>query len=399
MENRGKKRRILSYLLSYDTNLIVAVIFLIVFGLIMIYSASYYTASMRQSYNYDPTFLLKSQLKYSILGLGLMLITANINYRTWRYFAVIGLIGSAVLILLLLVPGLGVTVKGATRWLLIPGLGQFQVAEPVKVAMIIFSSALICKYAPLLRNLVTFIKVMIPTAVISVMILVISDNMSTAVIVFGISFLMAFMVYPKYYPFVIMAAVGAVFVVGVIYYTMEYADSDSAFRIARIQAWLDPYSYESDTAYQALQALYAIGSGGLFGKGLGNSIQKLGAIPEAYNDMIFAIVCEELGIFGAGLVILMFIYLLYRLYSVAQQAEDLFGRLLTIGVFSHVALQVILNLMVVTSLFPTTGVTLPFFSYGGTATVFLLVEIGMVLNVEKESRFKREREMREARLE
>ena len=169
--------------------------------------------------------------------------------------------------------------------------------------------------------------------------------------------------------------------------------------VARIQAWLDPYSYESDTAYQALQALYAIGSGGLFGKGLGNSIQKLGAIPEAYNDMIFAIVCEELGIFGAGLVILMFIYLLYRLYSVAQQAEDLFGRLLTIGVFSHVALQVILNLMVVTSLFPTTGVTLPFFSYGGTATVFLLVEIGMVLNVEKESRFKREREMREARLE
>ena len=275
MANRGKKRRILSYLLSYDTNLIVAVIFLIVFGLIMIYSASYYTASMRQSYNYDPTFLLKSQLNYRIVAPFVIPLVANINYGTWRYFAFVGLFA----------------------------------------------------------------------------------------------------------------------------FPMEYADSDSAFRIARIQAWLDPYSYESDTAYQALQALYAIGSGGLFGKGLGNSIQKLGAIPEAYNDMIFAIVCEELGIFGAGLVILMFIYLRYRLYSVAQQAEDLFGRLLTIGVFSHVALQVILNLMVVTSLFPTTGVTLPFFSYGGTATVFLLVEIGMVLNVEKESRFKREREMREARLE
>ena len=115
--------------------------------------------------------------------------------------------------------------------------------------------------------------------------------------------------------------------------------------------------------------------------------------------MILVVICEELGIFGAGLVILMFIYLLYRLYSVAQQAEDLFGRLLAIGVFSHVALQVVLNLMVVTSLFPTTGVTLPFFSYGGTASVFLLIEIGMVLNVEKFSRFKRERELREARLE
>ena len=399
MANGRKKRRVISYLLSYDTNLIVAVIFLIVFGLIMLYSASYYTASMRESFHYDPAYFLKSQLKYSILGLGLMLITANINYRTWRYFAVIGLIGSAVLILLLLVPGLGVTVKGATRWLQIPGLGQFQVAEPVKVAMIIFSAALICKYAPLLRNLVTFIKVMIPTAVISVMILVISDNMSTAVIVFGISFLMAFMVYPKYYPFVIMGIIGVIFAGGVIYYSLNHADSDAAFRIGRIQAWLQPYSEEyAEKSYQPLQALYAIGSGGLFGKGLGNSIQKLGGIPEPYNDMIFAVVCEELGVFGAGIVILMFMYLLYQLYSVAQQAEDLFGRLLAIGVFSHVALQVILNLMVVTSMMPTTGVTLPFFSSGGTATVFLLIEIGMVLNVEKESRFQREREQREARL-
>ena len=144
-----------------------------------------------------------------------------------------------------------------------------------------------------------------------------------------------------------------------------------------------------------MQALYAIGSGGLFGKGLGNSIQKLGRIPEPYNDMIFSIVCEELGVFGAGLVILMFIYLLYRIYSVAQQAEDLFGRLLVIGVFGHVALQVVLNLMVVTSLVPTTGVTLPFFSAGGTATAFLFVEFGIVLNVEKCARRKREQQMAE----
>ena len=133
------------------------------------------------------------------------------------------------------------------------------------------------------------------------------------------------------------------------------------------------------------------------GKGLGNSIQKL-RIPEPYNDMIFAIICEELGIFGAGLVILLFIYLLFRLYIIAQTAEDLFGRLLVIGVFSHVALQAVLNLMVVTRLFPTTGVTLPFFSAGGTAAVFLLIELGMVLNVEKWGRFKREQEYREQKL-
>lgn len=400
MAKKRKRWNLRSYLLSYDMNLIVAVIFLIVFGLIMIYSSSYYTASMSEAYNYDPTFLLKSQAKYSILGVGVMLVVANIDYHKWRYFALVGLAGAVILILLLKVPGLGVTVKGATRWLKVPGVGQFQVAEPVKVAMIIFSVAFICKYAHSLTQWKILLKVMTPTAVVALMILKLSNNMSTAVIVFGISFLMVFMVHPKYYPFLIMGLIVAVIAAGVIYYTlhMPETDEDSPFRIARIVAWLKPYEYESDKAYQSLQGVYAIGSGGLMGKGLGNSIQKL-RIPEPFNDMIFAIICEELGIFGAGLVILLFIYLLYQLYTIAQTAEDLFGRLLAIGVFSHVALQAVLNLLVVTRLFPTTGVTLPFFSYGGTATVFLLIELGMVLNVEKWGRFKREQEYREQRLE
>ena len=396
MANKKKRRRLFSYLFSYDMNLIVAVLFLIVFGLVMIYSASYYTASMSDAFNHDPTFLLKSQLKYSILGILVMLVIANVDYHFWRHFAILGFFASMLLILLLLVPGLGVTVKGATRWIRIPGLGQFQVAEPVKVAMILFSATYIGKYSGRLKSIKAFIGMMLPTAVISIMILKISNNMSTATIVLGISFLMAFMVYPKYWPFVLMGGAGAGGVGALIFYLKKKlaagtTGNGGGFRSVRIMAWLDPYSYESDKAYQSLQALYAIGSGGLFGKGLGNSIQKLGRIPEPYNDMIFSIICEELGIFGAGLIILMFIYLLYRLYSVAQEADDIFGRRLAIGVFSHVALQVVLNLMVVTSLFPTTGVTLPFFSYGGTASVFLLFEIGMVLNVEKQSRFKRER--------
>ena len=404
MAKKKKKRRVLSYLFSYDMNLIVAVLFLIVFGLVMIYSASYYTASMSDAFNHDPTFLLMSQLKYSILGIVVMLFVANVDYHFWKHFAMLGFLASIVLILLLKVPGLGVTVKGATRWIRIPGLGQFQVAEPVKVAMILFSATLIGNYSGRLDNMKNFITVLIPTAVVSVLILKISNNMSTATIVLGISFLMAFMVYPKYWPFVLMGGAGATGVGALIFYLKQKLTSgdvgsgNGGFRGARILAWLDPYSYESDKAYQSLQALYAIGSGGLFGKGLGNSIQKLGRIPEPYNDMIFSIICEELGVFGAGLIILMFIYLLYQLYSVAQEAEDTFGRLLAIGVFSHVALQVVLNLMVVTSLFPTTGVTLPFFSYGGTASVFLLFEIGMVLNVEKQSRFKKEKELREARM-
>lgn len=396
MMNKKKLKKLFSYLVSYDMNLIVAVLFLIVFGLVMIYSASYYTASMSDTFNHDPTFLLKSQLKYSIVGLVIMLIVANIDYHSWKRVAVLGFLASLVLIALLKVPGVGVTVKGATRWIRVPGLGRFQVAEPIKVAMIVSASSFISKYAGRLTNMKAFIGALIPTAFVSFLILKISNNMSTATIVLGITFLMAFMVYPKYWPFFLMGGAGATGAGALIFFLKQKLasgdiGSGGGFRGARILAWLDPYSYESDKAYQSLQALYAIGSGGLFGKGLGNSIQKLGRIPEPYNDMIFSIICEELGIFGAGLIILMFIYLLYRLYSVAQDAEDIFGRLLVIGVFAHVALQVVLNLMVVTSLFPTTGVTLPFFSFGGTATVFLLIEIGMVLNVEKRSRFDRER--------
>ena len=169
-----------------------------------------------------------------------------------------------------------------------------------------------------------------------------------------------------------------------------------SYRLERIAIWRNPESYEK--GFQTIQGLYAIGSGGLFGKGLGNSIQKLGKIPEPYNDYIFAIICEELGIFGAGLIILLFIYLLYRIFIISQTAEDLLGRMISIGVFSHIALQVILNLLVVTNLFPTTGVTLPFFSYGGTATVFLLMEIGLVLNVNKYSIQKRLDAIREEKL-
>ncbi|MCI8853818.1 MAG: cell division protein FtsW [Lachnospiraceae bacterium] len=396
---KKRKRRGLG-LLSFDTNLIVAVLFLTVFGLIMIYSASYYKASMSESFHYDSAYFLKNQLKWSLVGLASMLVVANIDYHNWRFFALLGFAGSIVLVLLLKTD-LGVTAYGATRWLEIPGLGRFQVAEPIKVAIIIFSAALISGKVVQIQKpgyiepIKAIVQVLLPVLVVFVMIWKLSNNMSTAVIVLGITCVMIFMVYPRYWPIFLLLLVGGVGIAIYLYVLQQAPEASEGFRSDRILAWLDPYAYESDKAYQALQALYAIGSGGLFGKGLGNSIQKL-KIPEPYNDMIFSIICEELGVFGAGLVILMFIYLLYRIYSITQQAEDLFGRLLSMGVFGHLALQVILNLAVVTSLIPTTGVTLPFFSAGGTATVFLFLEFGMVLNVEKYSRGKREHQAERA---
>ena len=162
------------------------------------------------------------------------------------------------------------------------------------------------------------------------------------------------------------------------------------FRIQRILAWLHPEANLDEGGYQVLQALYAIGSGGFFGKGLGNSAQKLGTIPEAQNDMIFAIECEELGVFGAVLLLLMFGYLMYRLFFIAQNAPDLYGSLVVTGIFAHIALQVVLNLFVVLNLMPTTGITLPFVSYGGTSILFLMVEMGIALSVSRQIRFKNE---------
>ena len=163
----------------------------------------------------------------------------------------------------------------------------------------------------------------------------------------------------------------------------------SSFRARRILTWLHPEQYSAEGGYQVMQALYALGSGGLFGKGLGNGTQKLWAVPEAENDMIFAIICEELGIFGGIIVILLFIYLLYRLFFIAQNAPDLYGALMVTGIFGHIAMQVILNICVVINLIPTTGITLPFLSYGGTSVVLLMAEIMIALSVSKAIRFRR----------
>lgn len=395
----GKKRERLFHfsLRGLDTNLLVVLFFLMIFGFIMLYSASYYTAGLSKAYNYDSMYLLKTQITYSLLGIAAMLVVSCINYHVWSLLVLPGYVFCCALVLLLKVPSLGVTVKGATRWLRI-GPIQFQVAEPIKLIMIIFMATLIVVRRKKLMSWMSMIRMIIPTAIVSALILVISDNMSTAAILLGTAVFMIYVVHPEQWKFFLCAVGTAALVAGVLYYVknLDPAEMNEInFRLVRIRAWLFPYEYEQGKAYQSLQGLYAIGSGGLWGKGLGNSIQKLGKIPEPYNDYIFAIICEELGIFGAGLIILLFIYLLYRLYTISQTAHDLLGRMLAIGVLSHIALQVILNLMVVTNLFPTTGVTLPFFSSGGTASVFLLIEIGVVLNVNKYSVEKRLEALRE----
>ncbi len=367
----------------FDYSLLFIVLFLLGFGLVMLYSTSSYEAA--QSYG-SSTFYLIKQLRATILGLVGMMVIANIPYHFWEKFYAVGYVAAAVL-LLLIIP-FGHESGGAKRWFRIGGL-SIQPAEIAKICMILFFAVMICKMGKSIRSFKGFILLMIMPLPIVLMVWKITSNMSSAIIIMGIAILMVFVASPDYKKFVLMAlAVIAVAAVAV-FAIVSMANGDGLnYRGERVLAWLNPEAYADDTGYQTLQALYAIGSGGIWGKGLGQSMQKLGFIPEAQNDMIFSIICEELGLFGAIAIILMFIMLIWRLMVIANNAPDLFGSLLVVGVMAHMAIQVILNIAVVTATIPNTGISLPFISYGGTAVLFQLAEIGLVLNVAKRIQLK-----------
>lgn len=368
----------------FDYSLLFIVLFLLGFGMIMIYSTSSYEAS--KDYG-DAAYYLKKQALATALGILAMVITANIPYHFWERFAVPGYILSAVLICLVLTP-IGVKVKGARRWLDF-GIGlRLQPAEIAKLCMILFLASMVCRMGRSIRTVKGFFSVLLIPAPIALMIWKITDNMSSAIIIIGIAALMLFVASPSYKAFV---GLGTLLLAGaamLVYIISNTASESLGFRGERILAWLDPEAYASGKGFQTLQALYAIGSGGVFGKGLGQSMQKLGFIPEAQNDMIFSIICEELGLFGAIAIILLFLLLIWRFMIIANNAPDLFGSLLVVGVMGHIAIQVILNIAVVTNTMPNTGISLPFISYGGSSVMFLLIEIGLVLSVSHSIRLK-----------
>ena len=369
----------------FDYTLLFIVLFLLGFGLIMVYSTSSYEASMSASLNYDEAYYLKHQAGATVLGLVAMMVVSRIPYHFWEPFAIPGYLASAVLIALVMTP-LGITANGATRWL---NLGvSVQPAEIAKLCMILFLASFICKIGKGIRSLKGFLVVLAIPLPICVMVWKITDNLSSAIIIFGIAFLMLFVASPEYKRFLILGAVGIAGAALLVFAIVQMDSSSLDFRGNRILAWLNPEDYATGTGFQTLQSLYAIGSGGIFGKGLGQSIQKLGFLPEAQNDMIFSIICEELGLFGGIAVILLFVILCWRFMVIANNAPDLFGALLVFGVMGHIAIQVILNIAVVTNTIPNTGISLPFISYGGSSVMFLLIEIGMVLSVARGIRLK-----------
>lgn len=355
----------------FDYSLLFIIIFLVGFGLVMLYSVSAYEAQTH--FNGDGAFYLKKQAFSAVLGFAAMFIVSKIPYRLWEKLHSLAYLVS--LLLCIAVIFLGKDANGSSRWLRIGGL-SVQPSEIAKVAVIIYMAALLSRMPKQVKDFKTIIKILIRVAPLVAVIGY--SNLSTAIIVAGICVLMLFVTSPKYSHFIALAILGvAAVAVGILL---------EGYRANRINAWLYPEKYPDD-AFQTLQGLYAIGSGGLFGKGLGGSMQKLGYVPEAQNDFIFTIICEELGLFGAVCVILLFVLLIWRFMVIANNAPNLFGALLVVGVMSHIALQVVLNLAVVTNTIPNTGITLPFISYGGTSMAILLAEMGLVLSVSRGIRF------------
>lgn len=362
-----------------DYTLLFIVLFLLAFGLVMLYSTSAYDANL--TYN-DSAYLFRKQIFSTLAGLVVLFIVSHLPYHIWERFAVIGY-GVSVALVLLIIP-FGIEANGAKRWLRVFGI-SLQPAEVAKLAMILFLAYLICKMGRNIRTMKGFLVVLGAAAPISGLIYVITRNLSSAIIIMGIAVVMLFVACPDYKRFIILGLIGIAGVAGIVFLIVKMSEGGSvgSFRGERILAWLDPEAYASGKGFQTLQALYAIGSGGILGKGLGQSMQKLGFLPEAQNDMIFSIICEELGLFGAVCVILLFLLMLWRFMVIANNAPDLYGALLVVGIMAHISIQVILNIAVVTNSIPNTGITLPFISYGGTSVLFLLSEMGLALSVSR----------------
>lgn len=367
--SRNKTKRVKTD--RYDFGLLFVVLTLVLFGVVMIFSASYYTTMSSEIYNYDMFYYLKRQGLWAVLGTIGMFVAMNIPYQFWKRMAPLAYILSNLILLAL--PFIGTEKKGQVRWIEI-GPMQFQPSEFTKLAVILFLSVYIINHRKDLANVVGFVKAClvlgIPVGLIAL------TNFSTALLLLLVGLTMLFIASPKIWYFVAgglaLIPIGAILII----------PEKFRYRLERITTWLDPWSDPTDSGFQTIQSLYAVASGGLFGVGLGQSRQK-SFIPEAHNDIIFAIICEELGLIGAALVVVLFAVLVWRGIRIAINARDNFGMLVATGISATIAFQSLINIGVVTNTIPNTGQPLPFISYGGTSLVFTMGMMGILLNISK----------------
>lgn len=352
------------------------VLLLTAIGLIMLLSASFPSAYYEDGTNNNPLYYFIRQGVFAVAGIAAMFIISKINYQRFRGIARLLLYVAIGLLILVLVPGVGITRNNATRWLGVGELFTFQPSEIAKVAVVIYFSSTISQKKDRMRTLrygiIPYAFILLVTAGL----VALEPHLSGAILILGVGAILMLVggINWAWVFAAIGAAAGALYV---ILFVIGYNTS-------RITYWLDPWADAQGSGYQLSQSLISIGSGGLLGVGLGKGRQKFLYLPEEHNDFIFAIVCEELGLIGATIIMLLFAALILRGFWIALHARDRFGSLLAVGVTSLVAMQTFLNIGVVTGLLPTTGISLPFFSYGGTALMLQLAEMGIVLSVSRQ---------------
>lgn len=362
---------------SFDFTVLFIVITLMLFGVVMIFSASYYTTMTSAEYDYDMFYYLKRQSGWVVLGMGAIVFCMSFPYEIWRKFSFVMYWISNIMLAMLWIPGVGIESGGQVRWLGIKGVFQFQPSEITKFVVALYFAHYIVQHRKEMYTFKGFAKAL---AILAIpVVLIVKSNFSTALLLMLMGLAMLFVGAPqiKY----LLWGAGLIIPAGVV------AVASFSYRMTRITTWLDPWSDPTDTGYQIIQGLYAVASGGMFGLGLGQSRQKT-FVPESHNDIIFSIICEELGLVGAGLIILLFAILIWRGVKIAVYAKDLYGTLVATGIISVIAFQAIINMGVVTNTIPNTGQPLPFISYGGTSLVFLTIMIGILLNISKTQREK-----------
>ena len=362
-----------------DLSFCLLVLLLMAIGLVMLLSASFPSAYYGTKNN-DPTYYFVRQGIFAIMGVAAMLFIGKINYQRFRGVAKSLLYTSIFLLILVVIPHnpMAVTVKGATRWLGVGDLFNFQPSEIAKMAIVIYFSDSISKKKDLMRSFRYGILPYATILVVTAGLVAIEPHLSGAILILGAG--AALMLVGGINWAWVFGALGAA--AGLLYFALFIM----GYNTSRVQYWLNPWADARDKGYQLSQSLITIGSGGLLGKGLGRSSQKFLFLPEEHNDFIFAIICEELGLIGATIIMLLFAALILRGYWIALHARDRFGSLMVIGVTTLIAMQTFLNIGVVTGLLPTTGISLPFFSYGGTALSIQLAEMGVVLSVSRQMR-------------
>ncbi len=359
---------------SVDLPFLIYIFAFLAIGLVMICSASYVSAYYTK--DGDSFYYVKRQLLWTVAGLAAMFIVSRINWHKWRKAIWLLLLLALVLVVIVLVPGIGIERDDARRWLGFGGL-TFQPSEVAKLAIIMYlANYLDLNYHRMKEFKAGFLPPFAWLCLIAGLVLI-ETHISGAILIFGVGIILLFVGGSDVKVMGGLAAMGGAGIGAIVLFT-DYAKNRFAY-------WLHPFDHAREGGYQIIQSLYAIGSGGLFGLGLGQSRQKHMYIPEPQNDYIFAIICEELGFVGAVALILLYALFIWRGFKIAFSAKDPFSMLLCVGVTSHVALQALLNIAVVINLLPSTGIGLPFISYGGTALVILMAEMGLVLSVSRQS--------------